>query len=563
MVEDFIGTAWRLWGTARWWRYSALACVAAAAWWAVVPAHHDVLPPGPRNPPPAAPPSGRSPAGTVSADPLKNFIDTYGRLTDPNGQRMDRGSFCETLNAAFQAINPSDGRLRDRGTAARSAAVGCGGELASSDGRLAQLSNAVAAVDARLSRQTIDALADADKQLAAFDRSRPSAKPELDKAQADLAASDGRIAEFLTAVADYRQAPPSAASYQRVADALQKVDPDRGRTTSADKKDALMVADGVVAQIRASADHFRGLAQALDQAKSVQDVPPALVGAVAAITSFDRAAATDQQKQMLADAGQRIAPVVWQRLEQQQARLLPDSPAGYPEAVASYRLAASLPATTLTEDHRRALEQGSEAEQKLVNSDTRLEALLKAAAAWQTDGVAGGDVLLGALRDVTATLAFDRPRFQSPQQQAWRTLTEADSVLHASHIDAAMKATLPVCVAPAAAGARAARIAAQITDGLRSAGFHAGDDCKHAALQATVGYLGSVATAHRSPTSGLVESQTTASIGIGGRWASGTPLPQETVVGQSDSGEASQAEGQAVDDAIQKAVAKLTAMTER
>jgi hypothetical protein len=495
----------------------------------------------------------------VTNDPLRSLVTTYGSQSED----FSSGGYCESLNASYTRVDQSDPAtvvtikgLGNRAQAALQAGSQCAQLLAASDQHFRVLASALSAVDAGVTRGAIDSLVNADKALTQFDRSRPSETVPLAKLQSDLAASDNRITQFMAAVAAFqRTSPQNAASYQNLVQALQQVEPDRDRLTTAEQESALTLADEAARQAKQSVEHFARLGSAMSALGA--EVSPDLMDAAVAIEPTDLAMASDDQKRLYAEAQQRIAPAAWKKLADQLQGLRADAPATYTAAADTYRLLKTMPGEGLSDDQRRLLDQGRNAEQKLAASDARLAALQKAADSWQSDGVAGGDTPLAAWQAVNDNLAFDRPRFQLASRNAWATLSDAKTTLQATKLTPGEKDSPPICVLPATDGDKA--LAADIASRLQTGGFNVAGDCKFAALTLNVAQL-PLSIRNSQDAYGNPITITVLPIQISGTWANGTAMPAVKVEGSSESGSASDAPVLARADALVKVTPAFAAV---
>lgn len=506
-LED---SASHLWRSAPYWRVSVVAAAAFTVAWVV---HLGYLALG--NP------------------------DSDARLTayvsaERRAERMSSaGERCEQIAQAFAKLTAEDS-WRSGANRTWQAAVAdgdaCRKMLAGSDSRFEALAQAVSA--AETNPASVQVAADAFRSLDAFDRSRQRFRddaPVVEKAERyveAVAASDRRLAALAQQTAGFERTHASADALG-VVDALNEVTAlGRARSSSGPRQQVLNEAEAVDRSVLASRAKLSQLASRVRAAES-EPTPESerqLVEDVAAVTPFDEGVAAKDQRQTLEQARVAATDVAWKMLgEKVAAAGQSGSPSDYEAVAVPYRFLKDTAAGGLTAEQRALLSKAAADSDALVASDARLSDLLKAESAWQQQGVAGGDAVLGALGSVTP---FDQARFDAAHKQAWESLSRAKMILDGPKVGftSGTKDRLWIFVAAADKTASTGEVADALNGALRRAGFQVAATQKDAALVANVA-VESVEDPKADLSGGFMEWVSTARIGVRTLWAAnGKPL---------------------------------------
>lgn len=445
---------------------------------------------------PATPPLPSDPASDAPLAAYEAARDTAAKVAEA-GQR------CEQVMEAYATLTPED-RARGRdvraSTKSRLAALGegerCRVSLAKSDAHFDGFERAVAAAETSHAPDAMKAAATAGAVLDDFDRSRSRYAGEaalLVKAkdfEDAIKASDARIAALMQATVMFA-GDRSAAAYLRVADAVKQLtDFDRGRLTPAQHAsfDTANQAAATLSESRGRLARLFPLVTAIEKGQTAEIARP-LVDATAAITPFDEAAATPEQKAALEKARAAAKPLVWSMMDDRLNALARGETPQTDQAVADiYRMAKDTPDAELNDQRRAALAKGRAASDALGASDDRLVALLAAADQWRRRNGTDGKAILAAMDAVTP---FDRARFQDPHKAAWETVSGASAVILGPQrgLTAATKADVPVFVFTSGQGRLDHDVADALRGSLRRAGFQIANSRNDAALLVDVSIL--------------------------------------------------------------------------
>lgn len=431
MVGEIVDTAVRLWRNAPAWKGTVIAAgvftVLSAAYllngpWAPVSGSATAPPPLPSDP--------------ASELRLADYEATYNEAMKVAAV----GERCEKMAAALGRLTDEDkarGRNVRASTKARIAALAAGDrcrtDLAVSDKHFASFETAIASAETSPSPATIETAAEATALLDGFDRSRSRYAGEAGllvkgKEFADkVASSDAHIAA-LVAVTEALAGDRSGAVYLRLADTMKQLtDFDRGRLTTGQRA-SLDAADKALATLNESRARLAKLAPLLAaQAGQTAEMAQRLVAATAAITPFDEAVATPEQKEALAKARTAVKTLAWKQLQERVNILAQGETPEAAEAVAAvYQLVKDTPAAELTGPQRGLLAKGAATAVAVSASDDRLNALVAGADKWRQRN---GPIDRGVLAARQAITPFDQKRFQDRHKAAWDTLSRAEAII--------------------------------------------------------------------------------------------------------------------------------------
>lgn len=533
MVELF-GTAGRLWRNAPAWK----GTVVAAGVFTFLSAAYLL------NDPSAPVPGSTTAPPALPSDPASELrLADYEAASDAAMKIAGLGERCEKMAAALGRLTDEDrarGRNVRASTKARIAALSagdrCRSDLAVSDKHFASFETAIAAAETSPSPATIKAAADATALLDGFDRSRSRYAGEaglLVKGRkfADLvAASDGHIAA-LVAVTEAFANDQSAAVYLRLADAMKQLtDFDRGRLT-AGQRASLDAANLAVATLNESRTRLARLAPLLAtmQAGQSPEIAQRLVAATAAITPFDEAIATPEQKEAIATARPAVRKIAWS-LMQDRVNILArgEIPDADQAVAAAYQLVKDTPSTELTAQQRALLAKGAAAALAIAASDDRLDAVTAAADKWRRRN---GAVDRSALAARQAITAFDQKRFQDRHKAAWDILSRAEAIIRGPELglSAQTKGQIGIFVFTSRQGELDRAVADALRASLRSAGFQIVPGRNDAALLADV-YIERVQDPVMDTSGVTLAWKVTAQLGVIAMWsADDSSLLAETV----------------------------------
>ena len=209
----------------------------------------------------------------------------------------------------------------------------------------------ISAAETQHSPESVQAAAAAPAKLDAFDQSRAHYAGEgalLLRAKAfaaDIAGSDARIATVLSATAAF-VADDSAAAQVTLADGMMRLtDFDRGRLTDA-QRHALEVGSQAVSQLSASRARLARLTDIVQRTRnaSTPQLAQQLLDAATAVSAFDEAVATPEQKAALASARITVKQLAWSLLEARvRAGAREDTPETAAGIAAAYSLLKDIP----------------------------------------------------------------------------------------------------------------------------------------------------------------------------------------------------------------------------
>jgi hypothetical protein len=390
----------------------------------------------------------------------KKMADALGRLT--NDDRA-RGRNVRASTKARTAIAAGDR---------------CRSDLADSDKHFANFETTVASAETSPSPATIKAAADATALLDGFDRSRARYAGEAGllakgKEFAGLVASSDAHIAALVAVTQSFATDQSAAVYLRLADATKELtDFDRGRLTPGQRA-SLDTANQALASLNESRTRLGRLAQllAMIQAGQTAEMAQRLVAATAAITPFDEAVATPEQKEALAKARPAVKTLAWSLLQERVNILAHGETPEAAEAVAGvYQLVKDTPSAELTAPQGALLAKGAAAALAVTASNDRLNDLVAAADKWRRRS---GTVDRSAIAARQAITPFDQKRFQDRHRTAWDTLSRAEAIIRGPELglNAQTKGQVAIFVFSSRPGDLDRRVADALRSSLRSAGF--------------------------------------------------------------------------------------------
>jgi hypothetical protein len=492
MVTNLSATAARLWRTAPAWKITVLA----AGLFTVLSVLHVLS--GGSEPSPTAPstvPSASAPS--LPSDPASDArLAAFEAARDAAAKATEPGRRCEEVMAAYAMLTPVD-RTRGRDVRAsgksRLAALGegerCRESIQKSDGHFDGFERVIAAAETSHSAEAMKAAAGASAVLDDFDRSRTRYGSEaalLVKAkgfEAAIAASDAHIAVLLQATEAFAS-DRSGAAYVRLAAAVRQLsDFDRGRLTPAQRASLDIGNQAVVtlSESRGRLAKLFPLVTAIENGQTAQ-IGRQLVGATAAITPFDEAVATPEQKEALVKARAASKPLVWSMMQDRVNALAQgETPQTDQAVVEIYRMVADTPASELSEQQRGDLATGRAAADALSASDDRLGALLAAADLWRRRTGAAGRGILSAMHAITP---YDQARFQDQHKAAWETASVAETIILGPQrgLSAATKAHVPIFVFSSGQGTLDRDVADVLRGSLRRSGFQIASARNDAAL---------------------------------------------------------------------------------
>jgi hypothetical protein len=476
MVGELFDTAGRLWRDAPAWK----STVIAAGAFTVLSAAY--LLNGPSAPGPgsatAPPPLPSDPASELR---LADYETAYNEALKIAGS----GERCETMAAALGRLTDEDrarGRNVRASAKARIAAIAAGDrcrtDLVASDKHFGSFETAIAAAEASPSPSTIKAAADATALLDGFDRSRSRYAGEAGllakgKEFAGLVTSSDAHIAAMVAVTQAFATDQSAAVYLRLAETMKQLtDFDRGRLTPGQQA-SLGTANQALVTLNESRTRLAKLAPLLAtmQAGQTPEMARRLVVATAAITPFDEAVATPEQKEALAKARPAVKALAW-ALMQERVNILAQGET--PEAVETvagvYQLVKDTPAAELTTPQRGLLAKGAAAAVTVAASNDRLNDLVAAADKWRRRS---GTVDRGALAARQAITPFDQKRFQDRHKAAWDTLSRAEAIIRGPELglNAQTKGQVAIFVFSSRQSQLDRAVADALRSSLRSDGF--------------------------------------------------------------------------------------------
>ncbi|MGP0092327.1 MAG: hypothetical protein ACLPKB_20555 [Xanthobacteraceae bacterium] len=451
---------------------------------------------------PSAPVSGSATAPpALPSDPASDLrLADYEAAYDEAMKIAGVGERCEKMVAALGRLTDED---RARGRNVRASSKGrisaltagdrCRSDVAVSDKHFASFETAIAAAETSPSPATIKAAAEATALLDGFDRSRSRYVGEaglLVKGKefaGVVASSDAHIAA-LVAVTEALAGDQSGAVYLRLADAMKQLtDFDRGRLTPGQRA-SLDASNRALATLNASRTRLAKLAPLLAamQAGQTQEMAQRLVAATAAVTSFDEAVATPEQKDALAKARTAVKTLSWALLHDRVNILAQgETPEGDEAVAAVYQLVKDAPAAELTGPRRALLAKGAAAALAVATSNDRLDALIAAADKWRQRN---GTIDRGALAPRQAITPFDQKRFQDRHKAAWDTLSRAEAIIRGPELGltAQTKGQIAIFVFSSRQGELDRAVAEALRASLRSDGFQIVTSRNDAALLSDV-----------------------------------------------------------------------------
>jgi hypothetical protein len=491
MVGELVGTAVRLWRNAPAWKGTLIA----AGLFTILSVAY--LLNGP-----AAPVSGSATAPpALPPDPASDLrLADYEAAYDEAMKVVGVGERCEKMVAALGRLTEED-RARGRNVrasskariAALTAGDRCRSDVAVSDKHFASFETAISAAETSPSPATIKAAAEATALLDGFDRSRSRYAGEAGllvkgKEFAGLVASSDTHIAALVAVSEALAGDQSGAVYLRLADAMKQLtDFDRGRLT-AGQRASLDAGNRALATLNESRTRFAKLGPLLAtlQAGQTPEIAQRLVAATAAITAFDEAVATPEQKDALAKARTAVKTLGWALLQERVNTLAQGETAEADEAVAAvYQLVKDTPAAELTGPRRALLGKGAAAAMAVSASNDRRDALFAAADKWRQRN---GAIDRGALAARQAITPFDQKRFLDRHKAAWDTLSRAEAIIRGPELGltAQTKGQIPIFVFSSRQGELDRAVADALRASLRSAGFQIVTSRNDAALLSDV-----------------------------------------------------------------------------
>jgi hypothetical protein len=469
------------------WRYALFGTIGLTTLAFLFPPTHSSPPPPPPPPPPQVQPGPVAPVPPALYDPasdtrLQAFtVKVTGLATEPRD-----GYRCEQLVDALKSLDATDRkRTALRSSAEAKAALGplasadlCQPRIDASDARFIAVSRAVAKADLAGSATTAEDAATAFKALDGFDRSR-----ERYTTEAPLVAKGRGYAEMLDAsTARIEALSHGSVSYANdkspqacltLADAVSRITAfDKARLTPA-QKEMLAAGDAATVKIREGRTRLAHLAQVIATRERDASAIPGeqFLEASSAITPFDEAIATPEQRQTLDAARKLVTPIAWSLLEDKLAILAREAtPERYAEVAHIYDVLKDQPGEALTLQQRALLEQGKTASATLAASDDRIAALNAAAAAWRQRNGTVDPAVLTALHALTP---FDQSRFQAPDTAAFETLASAEAIIRGSALGltSQTKSHVPIAVDASIDAKPSEAMAKVLRDALRSDGF--------------------------------------------------------------------------------------------
>lgn len=493
MVVGLRDTAIHLWRGAPYWRLSVLGGALFTVLSAVYLWSGEGGPaPSPIRTPPATP--------AIAADPASDArLADYEAAHDQAAKVAAAGAQCEQMAGAYDALAPEDlkrGRNVMAFSRSRIAALAegerCHDAIAKSNQHFDATARLVAAVQANPTPQALPAAFDSVKALDVFDRSRTRYQADgamITQAQGygtQLADSDARL-HALQADAEAFQRDGSTDAAQRAAATLGALTPlDRARL-GAPQQAALATAGDAARRVQDAKVRLSRVTRLFAAAQgnpSTENQQP-LIDAVAAVSLFDQALATPEQKQGLDQARAAAISAAWVIGKQRIISLDKGAKADQLAAAAAvYDVLKDLPHTGLTDEQRDTLARAKSAADTLGASNARRHALTDAYTAWQQNGLSAGDVVLPA---VAAISPFDQGRFNEAERKAWAVLVKADAILRGPEIGftTATKDRMPILVQGGSSDMEA-RAAATLAGTLRRSGFAVANSQGEAALVLSV-----------------------------------------------------------------------------
>jgi hypothetical protein len=492
MVSTTSSTAARLWHDAAAWRVTVIA----AGVFTVLSIAHFIN--GSSSSP--GPPGSASSVPPLPADPASDLrLADYEAAYNDSMKVTGAGERCEKLAAALGRLTDED-RARGRNVriaskeriGAVAAGERCRSDLAASDKHFATFEATVAAAETTPTAATIKAAADADAVLDGFDRSRPRFAGEaglLTKARAfagQLTASDARITA-LVAGAEAIANDKSAGVYLRLGETMRQLTEfDRSRLT-AGQRASLDIASQALATLNESRTRLARLPPLVAAAQGgTIEMMQRLATATAAITPFDEAVATPEQKDALAKARPAVKSFAWSLMQERVNSLAQGETPEAIEAVAAvYPLVKDTPSGELAAPQRALLAKGATATLTLAGSNERLANLVAAAETWRRRT---GPVDRSVLANQRAITSFDQKRFQPAHKAAWDALAHADAIMRGPELglNARTKSQMPIFVFSSRQSELDRAVADALRSNLRSAGFQIAASRNDAALLSDV-----------------------------------------------------------------------------
>jgi hypothetical protein len=476
MVGELFGTAGRLWRDAPAWKGTVIAAGAFTVLSAAYLLNGSSAPVS--GSATATPPLPSDPASELR---LADYEAAYSEAMKIAGL----GEQCEKMADALGRLTNDDkvrGRNVRASTKARIDAIAagdrCRSALAASDQHYANFEKTIAAAETSPSPATIKAAGDATEHLDGFDRSRSRYAGEAGllakgKNFAGLVTSSDAHIAALVEVTQAFATDRSPAIYPRIAEAAKQLtDFDRGRLT-AGQQVSLDTANQALATLNESRTRLSRLAPLLAtmQAGQSAEMAQRLVAATAAITPFDEAVATPEQKEALAKARPAVKTLAWALMQERVNILAHGETPQAAEAVAGvYQLVKDIPAAELTAPQQALLAKGATAALAVSASNDRLNDLVATADKWRRRS---GTVDRSAIAARQAITPFDQKRFQAPHKAAWDTLSRAEAIIRGPELGltAQTKGQVAIFVFSSRTGDLDRRVADALRSSLRNAGF--------------------------------------------------------------------------------------------
>jgi hypothetical protein len=436
-----------------------------------------ISPSGPRTAPTmSAPYLPSDPASDLRLATFEAGRDAAAKVAEP-GQRCEQLLAAYAKLTAEDRIRGRDVRASSKSRlAALGEAERCRVSIQASDGHFDGFEHAVAAAETSRTPDAMAAAASAGAVLDDFDRSRARYASEaalLVKARefgTTMEASDAHIAALLQATAIFA-GDRSGASYIRLADASKQLTAfDRDRLTPA-QRESFGIANQAAVTLSEGRGRLAKLFPLVAGGGQTAENARQLVAATAAITPFDEEIATPEQKDTLEKARALAKPLALSLLRDRLTAMTQhENPETVQAAADIYRMVKDLPAAGLTDEQRDTMAKGRAAADAMTASDDRLRALLVAAEQWRQRNGAGDRGILTAMNAITP---FDQARFQDQHRAAWETATRATAIILGPQrgMTAATKAHVPIFVFTSGQSGPDHDVAAALRSNLRSKGF--------------------------------------------------------------------------------------------
>jgi hypothetical protein len=499
IMHELNATAKRLWYTSAYWKYSVLGAGLFTVLFVIHLFDGPLAGSGPVDPVRYAPPPPMSSA--APSDPASDVrLADYQAAHDEALKKPKIGERCENMVAALDLLTPDDTR-RGRNPRASSPTLfkaiadgeSCRGNLTVSNRHFDVLSGATAAAQSTHTPATIATAIAALHGLDGFDISRAryqDVSATVLTAQGfekEEAASAARIAALSQSVAAYQKdhAAASARAAAEATDRLSSYDKDKLSGSQLALLQAGTEASRLIREGEARLGRVVRLLASV-QANSTPAARRTLIDAVTALTTpFDETLASPQEAKAIARARSIAGTELWdiarQRLQELDRNPTPEN---Y-KNVAGLQAALGALSASADGDEQSILARVEAAANKLAQSDNNLTGLVAAAASWKKDGLSAAASVERAAAPIDK---FDRSRFHQAEADAWKTVQDAENIIHGPDVglNPKTKSSTTIAVLPAGQDRFDPDVARALGTQLGLLGFHVVPDKRVAALFALV-----------------------------------------------------------------------------